>query len=170
MSNKRTFVNDYDGKFNELPNNPEGLINKSRLGDIIEEWRNSKFRHPVTFVTHDVPTVPDKTGWESGRGTKILDHVFLYEHQMTMSWAQDISTQYQGCAAFYIGLEQEFYHHKEHSTKLKAGMFSPEELAAWMCLFWNERSSPAFEARSLDSFPNADWVRGSWIPRESALG
>jgi hypothetical protein len=146
---------DTDGNFNLLPAHMEVLWNRSRLEHVVNCYMDSNFCFPVTFTTHNnlVEYQPEHLG--NCLGELIIDHMFFFEEPMIDPWVYDVATENQSHNAMYLGLRQKFIDQKPNgSPEFVTQMFRPEELAAWMRLFWDWYSAKSFTTRSAAEFIN----------------
>lgn len=154
MSTLEKVKYDVDGNYELLPKKMELLWSRAKLEEAVLVYQGKGFCYPVTFTTYTKPLVPDKEdGWVSGLGKLVVDHMFFFECPMDRMWANEISMDYQGYHAKYIGLEQTFVNHKPNSSReFVTQSFAPENLGAWMRLFCNLHADQTFVPRNPAAF------------------
>lgn len=153
MSSYEKVRKDLDGNFDQLPESMEVLWNRAKLEEAILIYKGKGFCYPITFTTHEdlVVTDPNYSGPKFGR--MVTDHIFFFEGAMSESWARDIATTFQSLHGKYIGLEETYFGQESSASRtLVTQSFSPEELSAWMRLYWDWNSIVSFVPRDPENF------------------
>ena len=156
MSSFEIVLPDENGDFKKLPKEMIVLWSTSKLEDAIVRNRESEYCYPVTFTVHEnimTRRLDDSPDVEVAK--IIMDHIFFFRGPMDKSWAHDIATEFQGYGAKYIGLEQVYVNREEYPLQgFVSAEFSPNELAAWMRLFWDWNNPTGFSPRDPQEFFN----------------